>query len=73
MQLRKSRFILFARGSQLDNVVTSPYRIQRYLQDKNASCVPSSIWWIFMFAIQAIAEEANTIIILPHGFSTLVS
>jgi hypothetical protein len=24
MQLRKSRFFLFARGSQLDNVVTSP-------------------------------------------------
>jgi hypothetical protein len=25
MQLRKSRFFLFARGSQLDNVVTSPW------------------------------------------------
>ncbi|KAH9247850.1 hypothetical protein BASA81_014533 [Batrachochytrium salamandrivorans] len=48
-------------------------RIQRYLQDKNASCAPSPVWWIFLFAIQAIAEEANVVFISLQGLSTLVS
>ncbi|KAH6567445.1 hypothetical protein BASA50_003292 [Batrachochytrium salamandrivorans] len=48
-------------------------RIQRYLQDKNASCAPSPVWWIFLFAIQAIAEEANAVFVSLQGLSTLVS
>jgi hypothetical protein len=32
MQLRKSRFFLFARGSQLDNVVTSPWKITNHFR-----------------------------------------
>ncbi|KAH6570906.1 hypothetical protein BASA60_007513 [Batrachochytrium salamandrivorans] len=48
-------------------------RIQRYLQDKNASCAPSPVWWTFLFAIQAIAEEASVVFISLQGLSTFVS
>ena len=34
MQLRKSRFFLFARGSQLDNGVTSPCQLVIWISEK---------------------------------------
>jgi hypothetical protein len=39
MQLRKSRFFLFARGSQLDNVVTSPWIYHEYTQPLSLKCL----------------------------------
>ena len=54
MQLRKSRFFLFARGSQLDNVVTSPCIVEMARNMFHAQNLHKSSW------MEAVANAVYT-------------
>ncbi|KAI8895523.1 hypothetical protein BC833DRAFT_567403 [Globomyces pollinis-pini] len=52
-----------------DNIVL----IQQHLIEKNPSSTPTIIWWIFLFAVNALAKKAKSVFIELQGLSTLLS
>jgi hypothetical protein len=47
--------------------------VQEYLDLKKPACAPSSSWWIFLYAIGAIAEQADIVFKSLQGLTTLIS
>ena len=47
--------------------------VQQHLLQKNPSCAPPITWWIFLFAVNAVALEAKAVFTELQGLTTLLS
>lgn len=48
-------------------------RVQRHLDDKKPNCAPDKVWWIFLHAMHAFADESRKVFTSLQGLTTLVS
>ena len=48
-------------------------RVRQYLDEKQPACSPPLIWWMFLFALNAFVEEANSVFVSLQGLNTLLS
>jgi hypothetical protein len=48
------------------------FAVRQYLDRKAASCAPSDVWWVFLFAIRDVAKEASSVCVSLQGLSTLL-
>lgn len=48
-------------------------KVQEHLERKNPACKPTSSWWIFLFAINALAKESSFVFTSLQGLTTQLS
>lgn len=56
----------------VDWLCKNDVRVRKYFSEKQATCDPNEVWWIFLFAIRFVAKEANAVFVSLQGLSTLV-
>ena len=47
-------------------------RVRQYLDEKQHACSPPLICWMFLFALNAFVEEANSVFVSLQGLNTLL-